>query len=119
MFQQLAGKRTLRASATVPLLEVVSTGTVVDQSAGGLAFVFSTSVHTLGTCNVQARGSVDNVKWFDLDATAGTVIAGNGLDYLICSGALPRYISAQLTPVGGFDGKVQVDVRSTSSFIAS
>jgi len=119
MFVNLSSRRTLRDSATVDVIDDISVGTLVDTTAGGLIGVLTTTGRTAGTVIVQAQGSIDNNTWFDLPAEFATTINANGIAYIELQRAIPKFVRFQLTPGGGFDGSVKLDVRSDSRVIAA
>ena len=119
MFNNASADSLLQASALVPVVTYVTTPDLIDVDAGSLFGVFYVSGLTVGTCFVQAQGSIDEVTWFDLPADHSVNLTGNGLEYIEFKRAVPRFIRFELTPAGGFDGQVEVRVRSSSPIIAS
>jgi len=119
MFNNASARSILRTSAPVPVLENVTTPDLIDVDAGSLFGVFYTTGLGVGTCAIQAQASTDELTWFDLPADHSVTLTANGLEYIEFKRAVPRFIRFQLTPAGGFDGAVQVEVRSSSPIIAS
>lgn len=119
MFNNASARTVLRASAPVVAVENVTTPDLIDVDAGSLFGVFHTAGLGVGTCAIQAQASTDELTWFDLPADMSVTLTANGLEYIEFKRAVPRFIRFQLTPGGGFDGSVEVSVRSSSPIIAS
>ena len=116
MFAHLAAVDTMRDLAPIPLPEVTGACANTFNRQRGFAFVLTCALRTVGTCLAELQQSFDKgVTW--APASESVLLDANEDEAIFLIRGVPTYLRFSLTPAGGFDGSVRVEVRSSDSIL--
>lgn len=99
---------------TIPgIVRYIAPGGIFDQTAGATFFVFKVVGRTAGTITAELEGSGDGVTFYALPAAFSVLLDASGTRYIQPGRGIPKFLRVKLTPAGGFDGQLQVVIRSS------
>lgn len=112
MFEQLAAKQIIRKYANLNGTYRNKFG-VFDRRGGSIAVVVSIQSRNVGSVTASLRASWDGGNNYDDAIASGTFSSGaDGAIYLLPVGVIPPDLRVVIDPAGGFDGLVEVSIRS-------
>lgn len=104
----------VRAAATVSVATNVDLGDEGVPGQNGLVIVIRSTGRTVGTLAVTVVGgdvSEEIASYTSLGTDLSRTISTGTITYIALDGCFPSNIGVVLTPAGGFDGSVSVEIR--------
>lgn len=112
MFEQLAAEQIVRDYARLDSV-YRHRFDVFDRRGGSVAIVVTIQSRNNGSVDAELRASWDGGNNYNTVLASGTFDTGDdGAIYLLPRGTIPPDLRVVVTPAGGFDGNVQVAIRS-------
>lgn len=103
----------LRSASAVPVQSQTSGVSICNTRAKSAWIIATVAARTVGNVSISVQDSPDgSTGWTAIGSSFSLNVSANGLFYIVISVPVGPFIRVDLNPGGGFDGTVQLTLRT-------